>query len=204
MAEVNARIVFPSRIIQKAIGSVEIDAFMDEEHSQSGSITRYPVEQGADISDHIILDPDTLSIKGIMGPSKLVGGETNQNRTRDAYNDLTQLRLSKQLVTVVTGLRVYSDMFISDFNVPRNASNGGSLEFSMKMQQARVVSSQVVQIPNTQIEDTELQAQGEADVGKASSGQTQSQKEEGSNFLAQIEAEVDALLIGVGLEPPPL
>ena len=199
MANQNARILFPTYQLQKQIGNILIDAFISEDHEQSGSITRYPVEEGSDISDHIILDPDKLTIQGIVGPKELTEGSQFVNTTRSVFTDITNLRLSKTLVSVVTGLKVYENMFITNFSVPRTAQNGGSLLFNMSLEQSRIVSSQVVQIPKTQIAEDELQAQGRADIGKVTSGQTQAQTEDGTNFLDQIEPAVDATLSALGL-----
>lgn len=195
----DARIVFPNNKIVKSIGSIEIDAFAEEEHGKSASITRYPIEDKSTISDHIVLDPETINIRGIVGTFSLTGANGSSNRVRDAYGKIINLMEEKTLISIVTGLRVYSDMFISNFTVPRTAQNGGALNFSMSLQHAVIVSSQVAQIPKTQITPEEPQAQGKADIGKANSGQTQTKTEDNENYLAQIEAEVEAALDKVGI-----
>ncbi len=194
MAE-DARAVFAEVKKQKKIGSFVIDAFRSETHRQSNTVTRFPVEDGSDINDHVISNPDVLEIQGIVGAVILSDIDTGTNRTLDAFNELTRLKVERNLISIVTGLKVYDNMIIESFNVPRNSTNGGSLSFSMTLKNINIVESQSTVIPKTILtgdEETKQQAQSEADIGKSSSGQTQ--QDENDDFMAQIEADVDEIL----------
>jgi len=190
MAE-SARLIF-SKGNPKQIGPIIIDTFQTENHSRSSSSTTYSVEDGADISDHIRNEPLQLNITGNI---EAIGDSSNILRINNQLNELID---NKELVVVVTGLKVYENMHIQSFNVSRNKQNGGSLSISMSFQQLTTVKSQAVAIPISQIstvdEKTNKQAQSDADVGKATSGQTQGQGENGENFLADIEAQVEGIL----------
>lgn len=182
-----ARLIF--RVpVQKKIGSLEVTAFVSETHTRTNSATAYPVEVGADISDHIQDLPQEFNVTGIVEP---VGDGAN---VPAAFVELENIMATKELITVVSGLKVYENMYISSLSVPRNARNGGSLSFSASMRELRIVSSQAVEIPKAQISDaddeTNKQAQATQDIGKVTSGQTQATAE-ASNFLDQVDAQID-------------
>jgi hypothetical protein len=48
------------------IASIWIDVSIREEHNSSAEITRHPVEDGVEITDHVRLGPDRLQIEGIV------------------------------------------------------------------------------------------------------------------------------------------
>lgn len=178
----------------KGIGNVEIDAFISENHEYRSSISRYPIEEGGDISDNIVNDPVSVSIDGIVGVSTSLFTVFQLNRPLNAFNELTRIRENKELVTLVTGLKVYNNMHIQDLRFPRNAQNGGALTINATLVQANIVASQFEVIPNASLggdESTQLQAQSQVDVSQASSGQTQQGEED---FLAQVALKVDETL----------
>jgi len=64
----------------------EIDAILSENHLMRSLVTSSPVEDGATIADHIILQPEEISIRGIVSntPVKLFG--------IGAFEDRVQIR----------------------------------------------------------------------------------------------------------------
>lgn len=162
---------------KKSIGGITIDAFTSESYEFNARATRYPVEEGADITDHVIKDPDSISITGIIGAVTSSGEGSSTNRVIDVFNSLKDMFDNSDIVTVVAGLKVYENMYIKSYNIPRNVNNGMSLEFNIVFDNIRTVSSRVTDIPNNQLggdADTDkLQAQSQADVGTTTSGQTQ-------------------------------
>ncbi|CAG9411396.1 TPA: phage baseplate protein [Providencia alcalifaciens] len=60
--------VFTGRasVITRAIGDFELDCTVREEHTSSLRMTKNPIESGADIADHAILEPKVLTITGIV------------------------------------------------------------------------------------------------------------------------------------------
>jgi len=183
MAEEQARLIFKTNT-EKKIGNLIIDAFISETHSRSNTISVYPVENGSDISDHVQEQPKSLFITGIISP---VGDGSN---VISSFLELEKIMKSKEVLNVVSGLKVYTNMIITSLVLPRTAQNGASLNFSATMEEIRIVSSQAIAIPNSQIDDK--QAESKQDVGKVTNGQTQ-KITEGSNFLAQIDAQIDEI-----------
>ena len=183
---------------QKLIGSIEVDAFITETHSRTSELTSYPVEDGTDISDHIINNPIGLSVDGFISPAAVTLLQVTRQADRHikSFEQINVLMDKKELVQVVTGLKVYDNMHIQSFVVNRNKTNGNALAFTMGLKQARTVTTQLTIIPNTQIGGdsvTELQAQAPADVGKTTSGQNLV-----SDIIEQAESIIDAGLGFIG------
>lgn len=59
-----ADLIFTTR--DKKIGSIVVDVTTNEKHHLGAKATTHPVEQGSNISDHVILDPVELTIAGVI------------------------------------------------------------------------------------------------------------------------------------------
>lgn len=55
-----------ARVINRRIGTVELDAVVSEGHQSDLRVTENPVESGAQIADHAVLEPKTVTITGVM------------------------------------------------------------------------------------------------------------------------------------------
>lgn len=53
-------------VITRTIGDFELDCTVREEHSSPLRLTKNPIESGADIADHSILEPKGLTITGVV------------------------------------------------------------------------------------------------------------------------------------------
>ncbi len=62
--------------------SIEFDAVMRENHTNTVTVTSHPVEKGAAISDHIRPEPDKLSIEGWVSDTPLVEPATQTDGVR--------------------------------------------------------------------------------------------------------------------------
>ena len=48
------------------IGDIQLDIIIEEGASSSARVTKNPVENGADINDHIIIEPMKFTISGVV------------------------------------------------------------------------------------------------------------------------------------------
>lgn len=53
-------------VISRVIGTVALDVTTDESHDSTMNVTENPVESGAVIADHAVIEPRTISIRGTM------------------------------------------------------------------------------------------------------------------------------------------
>lgn len=147
------------------IGFVTLDVAISILHSDSTRLTRYPVEKGADLTDHAIDDPPRLSIEGLVSqtPTRISDRlQLNPIRHLTAYQALQALRRLRRPFFVFTAIRAYPNMMITRLEVPQAAGAGDSLRFRCQLER--------VTTPTTLLEDAvadsvEGQAASGADVG---------------------------------------
>jgi len=163
------------------IGSIQLDANLSEEHQYENQVTEFPVEEGADITDHIKLNPERLNIEGFITnspievvyenvnevierkPGKVEVKKTesigNYSRIETAHEALLAISGRKiagkettpQIVDLVTGLRVFTDMVITSLTIPRSADIGQALKFNASFVKIRKTNTQTIEIPKPQV-----------------------------------------------------
>lgn len=129
---------------------VLLDATLRETSTRSKTVTSYPVEEGADISDHVKDEPHELRIDGIITNTPASLEETlvsSPTRAEDAYEKLLQLVERKRPVLVATSKRKYEDMVLTGVSRIRSASVGDAVQVSITARQIRTVQSQTVAAP---------------------------------------------------------
>jgi hypothetical protein len=137
-----------------------LDAAPSEDHGSSAEVTQFPVETGANVTDHVRQLPDHLRIEGVVTntpfPSQIVGGNdatfaddmrtgAYSDRAETAFNKVRAL-LSGVLVTVSTELRSYDSMVLQTLSAPRSAAIGDVVRFTADFVHVVMVSTQTVQL----------------------------------------------------------
>lgn len=133
-------LLFGRKYVQSNVGGVFLDATLSEDHSYNSRVTNYPVEDGRIISDHVINEPETLQITGIVSDTPL-SILAPFNRSVDAFNRLVRIHSNRERITVVTGIKVYTDMVMTSLQVPRNVQTGQSLTFIIDLQKIFIDTS---------------------------------------------------------------
>ncbi len=179
----------------KSIGGITIDAFIQENYEHSATVTEYPVENGSTIADHIVQDPDQLSIEGMVGDIDIYEDYSTENppvnRAGEYYSQLLALKEAGELITVVCGLRSWSNMAITSLSIPRNAENGKGLMFSMSLKKVTVITSKEIVVSKvTGDEKTKKQAQSKVNVGKVSTTEVTDSKKRAS-FMSPIKKQLN-------------
>ena len=137
------------------IGDLVLDASHIENIKYSSKLTDHYVENGSVISDHILLQPVSLSIEGtvtddtidIVGYAQTIFNLPKINFANTllnnkgakqvaAYELLTNLYNSKSLVTVVAYLDTFTDMAIENLTFPNDANTGNRLFFRIDLKKA--------------------------------------------------------------------
>ena len=188
----------------KTIGELELDATIQETHEYQNDVTEYPVEDGSTLSDNIRLAPERVTISGFVTNTpvsviqenkaevveKFDGTVEVKNLKRDEVNNNVEFALDvllriagrkidgadsePELVTIVTGLRVYTDMAMTTLNIPRDATTGQALKFDASFVKIKKVNTETIELPNADDPD---RAGGTVDTGqntapKANANQT--------------------------------
>lgn len=141
------------------IGTVELDCAISESHQAGQDVTDHPVEEGSPITDHARKRPDVVTIEGLVTDTPvgltqrqraaqslgLVDSEEAPGYAQAAYDQLREL-LAGKIFTVVTSLRTYDDMVLTDLTVPRDRSIGHALRFSATLKQIKLVKNKITAI----------------------------------------------------------
>lgn len=145
--------------------AIQFDAIIDENHERDSQITSFPIEDGAEASDHIIINPERISITGFITntPAIILGAGASSDNVQNAVDVLEDLWQSKELMTVVSDLKVYSDMAIESLSFPRDQRTGQALEFRVSLKKINKVSTELVLMPNDSNSDL---ASPEQDAGQ--------------------------------------
>lgn len=131
--------------VNKAIQDLEIDIVSSEVIELPSETTDNPIESGSEITDHIINRPILLRMVCQIGGSNLTNWA---DRKIEGYEALKKLRDDKLPVTVVSGLETFTNMLINNISIDRNLQNASVLQFQIEFKQAKIVSSQRVDVSN--------------------------------------------------------
>ena len=136
-------LLFGRKYVRSNVQGIFLDVTVSEDHHYVSRVTQFPIENGRIITDHVINEPETLSLTGIVSDSPLAI-LSSFNRSTDAFNRLIRIHELKERITVVTGIKVYENMIMTSLNVPRNVETGQSLSFVMEFQ--KVILDSTVQL----------------------------------------------------------
>lgn len=132
------------------IGNVELDIVMNESASASSRVTRNPVENGADINDHIIVEPMTFSVTGVVSNASSgvldiadTAAQLFKNRTNSqaAWDDLLKLQTDRIPFTLIQGLRSYDNVVITSLNESQDAGTSNALIFTATLTELILVDT---------------------------------------------------------------
>lgn len=151
---------------QCKLGELIVDLSLKQEIRYSNKLTEFPIESGANITDHVITRPTKLILQGriventfdIVGNvqqiTNLFTGNIVNNisnfargvsvKQTTAYQILQTLWQNKSLVTVTFKLDTFEDMVIEDLSFTSDSSTLDNLAFDItlvQVKQAMVESS---------------------------------------------------------------
>lgn len=144
-------------VSKTSVGVVTLDASVSEKHQKSNEITKFPVEEGKDIADHIRHFADRIEIDGLISDTPLaffgsapspVGTDTGSPVDRAHRADLAfqKAMQTSELVRVVTSLRTYENMAMVDYSVTRDKDNGHVLSFHLALEEVVIAQTGTVEL----------------------------------------------------------
>lgn len=118
------------------LGNLTFDVIEQEKPNFVNTITDKPVEDGANISDHIRNEPTVLNLKAIFSGDEAM----------DKYTELLDMKNSEELYPYSGGLGTYKNLAIKSISPMKDASYGDGYECSIVLKQVRVVELKTVEI----------------------------------------------------------
>jgi len=126
-----------------------IDCAVTEGHSFKSEVTQFPVEEGADITDHVRVLPDVITLEGLVSDTPL--GTLAERReiteglpSEDALAWLKRIRTDREPVTISTSLGIYKNMVLEALEIPRDAKTGNALAFTAIFRQVVIAVNRKV------------------------------------------------------------
>jgi len=135
------------------IEEIELDIIVNESAQTNSTITSNPIENGADVNDHIIINPMTFSITGIVSNTKvsILGGlntlesfASDSTPSADAWEDLLELQTSRTPFTLITNLKAYDNVVIENLSESQDKDTSNSLHFTANLREIIFVGSEVL------------------------------------------------------------
>ncbi|WP_410731974.1 phage baseplate protein [Citrobacter freundii] len=131
--------------------AIVFDAVTDTGVRRQADITSYPVESGAEVSDHVQIKNNTFKLSGIITetPVKLekdllYSAGVNGTRISQAIQYLDQIFDSRQPITLVTEHKVYENVILS--GISYDYKSEFAMQFDLEFEQIRLVSKAEVNV----------------------------------------------------------
>lgn len=133
------------------IDGYPIDAALSQEPTFDADVTEYPVEKGADVTDHVQARPVILAVEGIVSDTP-IGAVADLRPPGSTPSFDTRVRLfeiwnRREPVTVETETATYDNMVMQSFSVPEDGSTGEACRFRATFKQIRLVTNKRTSVP---------------------------------------------------------
>ncbi len=125
------------------IGSLVLDAVVSIEHTSKMAIPRFPVENGAVVTDNAYKMPSRANISGIISAVKLKTGTISPD---EAYQELEAIQEKAEPFTLVTPTKTYENVLLSNLTVPDNQETAGELHFSAEINEVFIPGVSIIPI----------------------------------------------------------
>lgn len=162
---------------KKSLGGIQLDAVLSETHNNAIRLTKNPVELGADITDHAIIEPKRINIVAQVSDTPLgtaalgeivdlitglFGTATSDNITRSnaAYNAMLQIMELREPIEVQTKLKLYSDMMITSLTTTQDKTSSRIVLMNINLEEVLITESQIIKLDPEQLEDGSTKEQG--------------------------------------------
>ena len=120
-------------LFSSAIGPVPLNVILTEAHESRVTLTKNPIEAGADVTDHAYVEPKRLVLDFADAGAALT------------FAALVQFQESRIPFTAVSGLYVYNDMLIETLTADRDVDTALILRGRAVLSQAIIVETAYAQ-----------------------------------------------------------
>ncbi|MBF8474272.1 hypothetical protein FMJ45_24750 [Klebsiella michiganensis] len=118
---------------------------------RQAEVTSYPVENGAEVSDHVQIKNNTFKLSGIITETPvrlekdlLYSAGVNGTRISQAIQYLDKIFDSRQPITLVTEHKVYENVILS--GISYDYKSEFAMQFDLEFEQVRLVSTATVNV----------------------------------------------------------
>ncbi|WP_169294741.1 phage baseplate protein [Advenella sp. EE-W14] len=170
-------LVFNLGVTRSMIGAIELDAMTNERIELKSQATKYYVEEGAPISDHVIIENESLSINGVISTASLTLFGEGKSRLIATVDALRQIKDERLPVVITTGLGMYSDMVMEGCTIDRGTPLQ-EITLSCSFVKIRKARKRTTDVPEVTASGT---AKGKAGATKTKAGKVSSKSGVGND-----------------------
>lgn len=126
------------------VAGVRVSVLISEAHNYTATATKLALESGAQVTDHVIINPDDVTVTFAM---------TNTNGGGDVARDVLEtfrgMMTKRDLLELTTEHRIYENMVIIGIAPLHQAPYKGALNVTLRLQQISFVRLESVGRQNT-------------------------------------------------------
>ena len=129
-------------ISSETLGDVSADVKISEVHQYEADVTTTTLENGTQVSDHVITHPIQATLNFEMTNSGY--GALFGSRAQDVFETLAAIVKKRELVTLTTEHAIYNNMIIKSFLPLHRAPYKGALQIAVTLLQINFDSVDLV------------------------------------------------------------
>lgn len=152
------------------IGVSGVDLYINEKHRSDYNITSFSVEDGADVSDHSVKQPEILTLSGHISNLNSILNRISikdQAKIQNGFQQLITAGDNKTILKVITNARIYDNMLIENIDSdPLDVETGGAGTFTISLKRVNIVSVEDDKITPAQVSGDDNPAKNQFSVQK--------------------------------------
>ena len=134
------------------IGTLLLDVLLTEDIEYDGEVTRYPVEDGSEISDHIMEGSKTIKISGTTSNAEAWAFNLSSGKARliSVLETMETLKKERKLITVTTALARYENMGLEKLRASRSNNSprdGNWIDVTAELRRVQTVTLRTADVP---------------------------------------------------------
>lgn len=137
---------------------IEFDATIAAAHDGTATITKHPVEEGANVTDHIRTEPEALNLEVIVSDTPLivrasinarpsVPGGGIATRAANAYEFVKGIKDQGKTVTASTKLRDYPSMAVASIGVTQDKDTSNIVRMRIRLEEITIAETGTKPVP---------------------------------------------------------
>ncbi len=136
------------------ISTVELDIIISESATATIRVTENPVEHGANVNDHIIVEPRTFTTNGVVSniSSSVIGQfarvpavfSQSTSKSKEAWEALLELQINRTPFTLIQGLKKYDNVVILSLTESQDKDTANGLFFTANMKEIVFVGAKTI------------------------------------------------------------
>lgn len=132
------------------VAGIEFDALIEDSTDYTATVPEYPIDAGYSVSDNVALEPVRFKATLYVSATPVTWLRrhgSGMQRVENICNQLINIYERKELVSVTTPFRSYSNMIIKSLSIRNTAQSGYAREIPVEFTQVTVTSAKAASVP---------------------------------------------------------